>query len=1000
MIKSLPLLVLLVPLYVMSADAAVDSPVPVASFFDGDVYDALGNAHSVSTVVIDGYTYALVTGNGDAGVQIVNITDPGSPTPAASFFDGDEVGGRTYDALDGAFDVATITIDGYTYALVTGNYDAGVQIVNITDPGSPTPVASFFGARAGGDYLFIASPQGIATMTIDGAAYAIIAEAFHDNVRIVNITEPGSPEDVATIRNTPALALNNAGSIATVTIDGAAYALVTGYLDDGVSIINITDPGFPVPVTSFRDGDEVGDRTYDALDGARDVATVTIDGYTYAVIASDRDDGVQIVNITEPGSPVPAASFFDGDAVGDRTYFKLNGARSVAVVSVDGAAYALVTGSVDDGLQIVNITDPGSPVPVTSFRDGDEVGDRTYDALDGARDVATVTIDGYTYAVIASSKDSGVQIVGLNLPDAMSETTPPTFSVDGRTADYTTDLDLGDDYAPGTIGDIDDASWTDGGQIAGADTVDTGTFETYLVNYTVTDNASPPNSRTITETVRVLPDSDPPVVSSATYTTGNGTLTVTFSEALDPEFTVYAGLHVRDADQISGGVTLGSGTTSGDAVSATLSPAQMESVAGMESPSLDIDAGAVRDTSENPVAAAQDVELVEIDTKAPETTDVTTHDRRTIVMTMSENVTAGGDSGFTVDGVASAPAVTSVSAIGRTVTLGLDRDMLDSDFQRLIYDDGARSIVDLNGQYLASFNKAVRNTLGTQMVLNLAPAGNIDDGGGTFRELEGATGITTFQIGAHTYAAVASLSDDGVQILNVTDPNNITATDQIDDDGDDDWELDGAYGITTFQTGGHTYAAVAAVIDNGVQILNVTDPDNITATDQIDDSGNLRLARAFGITTFQIGAHTYAAVTSFAEHSVQILNVTDPSNIAATDAISDIDLDLRGAAGITTFQTGGHTYAAVASSADHNVRILNVTDPSGITAMDQISDGGAAFRELEGATGITTFQIGAHTYAAVAGQVRRRRPDTQRHRPKRHHRHGPNQRRRRRRLGT
>ena len=57
-----------------------------------------------------------------------------------------------------------------------------------------------------------------------------------------------------------------------------------------------------------------------------------------------------------------------------------------------------------------------------------------------------------------------------------------------------------------------------------------------------------------------------------------------------------------------------------------------------------------------------------------------------------------------------------------------------------------------------------------------------------------------FESGDHTYAAVAAYRDDGVQILNVTNPSNITAAGRITDGGT--LELDGPEGITTFVSGG------------------------------------------------------------------------------------------------------------------------------------------------------------------------------------------------------
>ena len=93
-------------------------------------------------------------------------------------------------------------------------------------------------------------------------------------------------------------------------------------------------------------------------------------------------------------------------------------------------------------------------------------------------------------------------------------------------------------------------------------------------------------------------------------------------------------------------------------------------------------------------------------------------------------------------------------------------------------------------------------------------------------ELEGARAITTFKSGTDTYVAVAARDDDGVQILNVTDPTDIAPTASITDGGT--LELKGANGIATFKSGTGTYVAVAALTDKGVQILNVTDPTDIT----------------------------------------------------------------------------------------------------------------------------------------------------------------------------
>ena len=251
------------------------------------------------------------------------------------------------------------------------------------------------------------------------------------------------------------------------------------------------------------------------------------------------------------------------------------------------------------------------------------------------------------------------------------------------------------------------------------------------------------------------------------------------------------------------------------------------------------------------------------------------------------------------------------------------------------------------------------------LVSALIPTDQITDGGD--RELEGASGIAIFRMGGGTYAAVAASRDNGVQILNVTDPANVTATDQIADIGAR--ELRGASGIAIFQTGGRTYAAVAASADNGVQILDITDPANIVARDQITDDGtNTALRGASGIATFGIGGSTYAAVTASDDNGVQILNVTNPRDIRATDDITaGDDISLRGASGIATFRMGGGTYAAVAASTDNAVQFLDVTNPADIRATARVGDVATTF--LRGASGIDIFQRGGTTHVAVAAST-------------------------------
>ena len=122
--------------------------------------------------------------------------------------------------------------------------------------------------------------------------------------------------------------------------------------------------------------------------------------------------------------------------------------------------------------------------------------------------------------------------------------------------------------------------------------------------------------------------------------------------------------------------------------------------------------------------------------------------------------------------------------------------------------------------------------------ITITPTDSIDDMDDNTLELDGALGITSFVIDAKTYVVVTGNADDGVQILEVTDPENITATDFFDDGTDSDILLDEVTGITSFVIDNNTYVATAANEDDGMQILNVTNPTTIIETISIKDGDN------------------------------------------------------------------------------------------------------------------------------------------------------------------
>ena len=159
------------------------------------------------------------------------------------------------------------------------------------------------------------------------------------------------------------------------------------------------DPYNPTNVSSITDGTR-----YPTLNGTTSITTATIGGSTYALVAANHDDGVQIINIDDPYNPTNVSSITDGTR-----YPTLNGTTSITTTTIGGSTYALVTAFDDDGVQIINITDPYNPINASSITNS-----TSYPTLNGANSIITATIGGSTYALVTAFDDDGIQIIDID----------------------------------------------------------------------------------------------------------------------------------------------------------------------------------------------------------------------------------------------------------------------------------------------------------------------------------------------------------------------------------------------------------------------------------------------------------------------------------------------------------------------------------------------------------------------------------------------------------
>ena len=703
-----------------------------------------------------------------------------------------------------------------TYAAVLAHDDDdddAIQILNVTDPYDIAAAGSITNNAT----LVLNNTQGIAIFESGGHRYAAVAANEDDGVQILNITDPYIITAAGSITSSPSANFSKPTGITTFKSGGHTYAAVIS-LDGFVQMLDVTDPPGITAVGNITDTPDMSPCTGDSnelyLCGATRITTFKSGTDTYVAITGNIDAGVQILNVTTPSGIIAAGS------IASSALSPLTGGQDITTFKSGTDTYAAVTSvSSDNNISILNVTDPYKVTAAGSIRDDANL------KFEDPFGVTTFKSGSKIYAVVTGDKDHGVQILDVTDPSRIT--------------------------AAGSIDDLDDSEL----ELEGAHGI--ATFEsggrTYVAVAANGDHG-----------VQILDVTRPPTITAAD--------------------------NIRDADLALGGAA---GITTFESGNRTY-------VA---------------------VAAFGDDGVQMLDVTDP--SDITAAGTITDDGTLTALLSANGITTFK-SGTDTYAAVTS-------------------------YFDGGVQMLNVTDPY------------------NITAAGNITDNG-TLTALLGGDGIAIFESDGRTYAAVTSYFDNGVQILDVTDPTMITATGHITNNNS--LELESASDIAIFNSGGHTYAAVTANDDDGVQILNITHPSRITAVTSIDNDDDpvLKLDGARGIATFESGGHTYAAVASQFDDGVQILNITDPTIITPVTSITNsTGVELGGAWRITTFESGGHTYAAVTAYYGDGVQILDVTDPTDIMPAGNITDGGSL--ELDGPAGIATFESGGHTYAAVAANL-------------------------------
>ena len=374
----------------------------------------------ISDIVISGI-YAFVA-DGNAGLRIIDISDPADPKEISSYTDFSHK--AYYVAVNG----------NYAYVLT---YNI-LYVINITNPSTPQKVSKLelnyyiYGMAAQGNYVYLAA----------GAK----------GIGIISVVDPENPSqtgfyDEGIDYNSPVIGIDVSGN----------YAFTANW-EGGMMIINIANPFSPSLVISLTDEDTYGimvngDYIYAhsrSFLGSWELGwgygihiidisdinnpkyikfyqlTPNISKVVYSndlIYVANSSAGLHVIDVTHPYTPEEVGEYVTG---GNSNKLTVNG------------NYAYVAGGYA-GLVILDISDPENPIDIAYYKTGTKI-----------EDVAVK--DNYAYL----AGDDGMYVIDISNPANLTEIgffkTSDYYDADTYRYGYAQGIAIKDNYAYVAIG--------------------------------------------------------------------------------------------------------------------------------------------------------------------------------------------------------------------------------------------------------------------------------------------------------------------------------------------------------------------------------------------------------------------------------------------------------------------------------------------------------------------------------------------------------------------
>ena len=943
---------------------------------DGDGTLELREAQSVDAFrTSGGRVFAVVGPDFDYGVQLIRIHGNGTMIDAGRLLGG------IYANIGDVF--AYRAADGTTLALVVSYGSDGAHLLQVDEAGGTM-------ARIGWAY------------TNRGANYWALGQAGY-------VTVLGAPGDGGE---------GAGGRLALVTpIDSGNTAPVSG-IGHAVQVLRVYDNGTIVAPTPGYVID--GQTGLEWLRDPRGLDSFTMGGRMYAVVASQGDSAVQMIRVHADGRLEGAGSVVDGHG-GPNGFAELAGARGIDAFEMDGRKYAIVASQNDNGVQLMRLSPPSVANVTASLQGGMHDDGQQFNVT--VEFDAPVTARGPAPSLMLAF-DGGVRAAEYldgNRTDRL------VFGYTLRTGESATDgLRYAGPAALTTRGIIVDVRGAEGAAAADLELPDlgdgwiggSGPFRVVDAGRPHVVSAYSPDAEGAYGTGRILNITavlDRPVTvygeprlhlnagteAYASYAGGNGTDKLYFQYSVMPGDGAarldYAGTGALSLPE-GGYVSYGSGGTAADlqALPPPGSPGSLTAlgsdqiaVIGAPLPILRPNGTAVDNsvnsasgygalhgatgvdvvedggggayalvaaTTESSPAGQGGVQLIRIHPNGTLSPGGLDRDDSTFRLNRPTHVAA-----FEMGGLPRAlvPAGNSISLYdmgpGGALSLNDSANSVESTFDRL---GGAKdaSVFEAYNDTYAVVSSSDFSGTGLQLVRilpngTLLANGSAVDGNGFLLASPGSVDALDPADGDAAAAdrprvLVASSDDNAVQLVSIHPDGDLSVNGSATNGTEFD-ALAGASDVAVFGTDdGRTHAVATSALGDSIQLIRIH-PDGTLAAAGSAFNGTAggfdTLGHPQDVDVFEMGGWPYALVTSFASDGIQLVLIdADDGAFAAVGSATNGPggfTALGNADGVAAFDAGNITYALVASHNDHGVQMIRLTPASAAGVSSQAGAG-------------------------------------------------------------